>query len=91
MTNSENEAKQIMSYTLFELVSLMRFVYLEYIEKISNVFNPLSANATKWSNALTQGIIWMCFTILWGWRLKCLLSIHDISFNVLTEDSFQAN
>ena len=38
--------------------------------------NPLSANPTKWSNTLKEfvrkswRIIWVCLTILWGWRLK---------------------
>ena len=37
---------------------------------------PLNANPTKWSNTLKQfignsrRIIWVCLTILWGWRLK---------------------
>ena len=40
------------------------------------LFNPFSANPTKWSNTLTQfigccwRIVWVCLTILWGWRLK---------------------
>ena len=39
------------------------------------VFNPLSANPTKWSNKLKQfvdnikGIVRVSLTILWGWRL----------------------
>ena len=39
-------------------------------------FNPLCANSTKWSNTLKQfvgcwqRIVWVCLTILWGWRLK---------------------
>ena len=38
--------------------------------------NHLSANPTKWSNRLKQfignsgQIVWVFFTILWGWRLK---------------------
>ena len=38
--------------------------------------NPLSANPTKWSVTLKQfvgfcwRIVWVCLTILWGWRLK---------------------
>ena len=40
--------------------------------------NPLSAKHTKWSKTLKQfvgccrQIIWVCLTILWGWRLKGL-------------------
>ena len=40
------------------------------------IINPLSANPTKWSNTLKQfvgesrWIVWVCLTILWGWRLK---------------------
>ena len=39
-------------------------------------FNSLNAYPTKWSNTLKQfagcchRIVWVCFTILWGWRLK---------------------
>ena len=32
-------------------------------ENLQKLFNPLSANLTKWSKT-------MCLTILWGWRLK---------------------
>ena len=38
--------------------------------------NPLSAKLTKWSNTLKQFVgccwptVWVCLTILWGWRLK---------------------
>ena len=38
--------------------------------------NPLSFNPTKWSNTLkqfvgnSQRIVWVCLTILWGWRVK---------------------
>ena len=38
-------------------------------------FNPLNANPTKWSNTLkqfvsnSQWIVWVCLTILLGWRL----------------------
>ena len=36
-------------------------------------FDPLSANPTKWPNTLKQFVgnsRRVCFTILWGWRLK---------------------
>ena len=38
-------------------------------------FNLLSTNLTKWSNTLNLSavslqIVWVCWTILWGWRLK---------------------
>ena len=38
--------------------------------------NPLRANLTKWSNTLKKlvgccwRIVWVCLTILWGWRFK---------------------
>ena len=44
-------------------------------------FNPLSAITAKWSSTLKQfvgyrrGIIWVCLTILWGWRLKVYLKL----------------
>ena len=40
------------------------------------LFNSLSANHTKWSNTLKQfvansrQIVYLCLTILWGWRSK---------------------
>ena len=39
--------------------------------------SSLSANPTKWSTILKQfvsssrRIVWVCLTILWGWRVKC--------------------
>ena len=39
-------------------------------------FKPLSTNHTKWSDTLRQFLgnkrrnVWVCLTILWGWRLK---------------------
>ena len=41
-----------------------------------SILNPLRANPTKWSNTFKQfvsccrRIVWVCLTILWGWRLK---------------------
>ena len=41
-----------------------------------NCVNPLNSNPTKWSNTLkhflgkSRWIVWVCLTILWGWRLK---------------------
>ena len=39
------------------------------------IFNPLSANPSKWPNTLKQFIVCrqivrVCLTILWNWRLK---------------------
>ena len=47
--------------------------YLDIYWDVTNTFNPLSANPTKWSNTLKQFLsnsrrVWL--TILWGWRLK---------------------
>ena len=46
--------------------------------------NPLSADPTKWSNTLKQFvdksrlIVWVCLTILWGWRLRVkTANLHD--------------
>ena len=43
-------------------------------EIIRDVFNPLSANAAKWSNTLkhfvADELFLVCLTILWGWRFK---------------------
>ena len=47
--------------------------------------NPLSANPTRWSNTLKQfvgccrRVVWVCLTVLWGWRLKkvkCLTGFY---------------
>ena len=49
--------------------------------------NPLSANPTKWSNTLKQfvgnsrRIVWVCLTILWGWRFKSYWS-DTVSFKI---------
>ena len=46
-------------------------------------FDPLSANLTEWSNTLKQfvgccrGIVWVCLTILWCWRLKGLVHLNN--------------
>ena len=40
------------------------------------LFNPVSANSTKWPNTIKQfvsnsrQIVWVCLTILWGCRLQ---------------------
>ena len=47
--------------------------------------NPLSVNPTKWLNTLKQfvgysrRIVWVCLTILWGWRLKAYLFSQNLS------------
>ena len=34
------------------------------------VLNPLSSKLSKWSNTFKQFVwVWVCLTILWGWRL----------------------
>ena len=52
--------------------------------------NPLSANPTKWSNALKQfvdksrRIVWVCLTILSGWRLKANLHHQNDCLEILS-------
>ena len=53
------------------------------------IFNPLSANPTKWSNTLKQFvgnrrlIIWVCYTILKGWYIKGLMvSSQKMKFSI---------
>ena len=42
----------------------------QIVLKNFTVFNPLSANPTKWSNTLCcRRIVWVYLTILWGWHL----------------------
>ena len=49
-----------------------------YNQRIINELErlSLSTSVTKWSNNLKQSIgnswqiVWVCFTILWGWHLK---------------------
>ena len=49
---------------------------LIYFIKVTNHFNRLSGNPTKWSDTFKQcvgccqGIVLVRLTILWGWRLK---------------------
>ena len=56
------------------------------------LFRPLSTNPTKWFYTLKQfvgnsrRIVWMCLTILWGWRLEGWLN----AFYIIKE-SFRAN
>ena len=46
--------------------------------ELSQTFNHLNSNPTKWSNTLNNSsancrrIVWVCLTILWNWRLKGL-------------------
>ena len=48
-------------------------------------FNRLSANTTKWSSTFKQfvsksrQIVWVCLTILWGWRLRMHWRFSTIS------------
>ena len=54
--------------------------------KLSSAIIPLSANPTKWSNTLKQivgksrRIVCVCLTVLWGWCLKVLCSVHNARF-----------
>ena len=46
-----------------------------YLKALRMIFNPFSANPTKWSNKLNlsencRRIVWVCLTILWNWSLK---------------------
>ena len=49
---------------------------IHYFTRQMYSFNALSANPTNWSNTLKQfvgicrRIVWVCLTILWGWRLN---------------------
>ena len=44
------------------------------------ILNPLSPNPTKThsnnSSGNCQGIVWVCLTILWNWRLKGLICTY---------------
>ena len=46
------------------------------LQNIYNIFDPLSANPTKWLNTLkkfvdiNRRIVWVCLNILWGLALK---------------------
>ena len=60
------------------------FLQLDFV-----IFNPLSANTTKWSNTLKQFvgnrrlIIWVCYTILKGWYIKGLMaSSQKMKFSI---------
>ena len=51
-------------------------IFLQRLKSSWLFLNSLSANPTKWSSTLKQfvgnsrRIVWVCLTILWGWRLK---------------------
>ena len=74
---NNNMADLVMVFLLRVVFLLWKYVSTspqtngEYI-----LFNPLTANPTKWSNTLKQflgnrgRIIWVCLTISRGWRLK---------------------
>ena len=66
---------------------------LGYPHLVYNFTVPLSANPTKWSNTLKQflsnsrRIVWVCLTILWGWRFKGLIlfmNVHTCTFRQST-------
>ena len=65
-----------------EICALASFIkhILSKPQLFGSLINPLSANLTKWSNILKQyvgnfrRIVWVCLTILWGWRLKVKLT-----------------
>ena len=51
-------------------------IWDRFLSNTIMLINPLSASPTKWSNTLKQfvdfcpRILWLCLTILWGWRVK---------------------
>ena len=69
---------QIMTYRCFTILlpscSFQKIIFKQF--KCLLLFNPLSTFPTKWWNTLKQfvvnskRIVWVCLTILWGWRLK---------------------
>ena len=56
---------------------------------------PLNANPTKWSNTLKQfvgccgRIVWVCLTILRGWRLKGKYSCTQVYYFVSLQNSME--
>ena len=52
-------------------------------------FTPFRTNPTKWSNTLkqfignSQWIVWVCLTIVWGWRLKGWSSLAYSFWSIL--------
>ena len=62
------DSKQIMCFK-----KLFAFIFILF----SSIFNPLRAKPTIWSNNTLkqfvdccQQFVWVCLTILRGWRLK---------------------
>ena len=52
-------------------VLLQKLCAIGFSKHTVNLFNPLSANTTKWSNTLKQFVgETVCVTTLWDWRLK---------------------
>ena len=62
--------------TTFRFTAGMEYVNYVIVKQYHIYINTLSANPTKWSSRLKQfvgksrRIVWVCLTILWGWRLK---------------------
>ena len=79
-SNSNSQFDSNSLFKFWQFYSLIYFYLLLYLYLyIFNFFlgvNSLSANPIKWSNTLKQfvncfrGIIWVCLTFLWCWRLK---------------------
>ena len=67
------EKKDVKTGGEFQLKTISLVYIIKWVRKI---INPLSANPTKWLNTLRQfidfgrRIVWVCWTILWGWCLK---------------------
>ena len=75
-----------LSYNKFVgwISNLILFFYFRFLH-LNNLLNknhvidfnvkPLNAKRTKWSKTesfvgKSRPIVWVCLTILWGWRLK---------------------
>ena len=80
-TALEHTSKGLVELVKYLLANSHSYVLLgkfttDPLEKSIWQVNPLSANFTKWSNALKQfvgccrRIVWVCLTILWDWRFK---------------------
>ena len=60
--------------TIYRIFIKVYFIF--FVNSFLSIPNPLSANPTIWSNILKEFLgfcrrdIWVCLTILWGWRLR---------------------
>ena len=71
---AEDNIPCIVTDNINDLIKSLKKAFIGLFQWLDD--NPVSANPIKWSNTLKQflassrRIVWVCLTILWGWRLE---------------------